>query len=92
MTHQLNATEMAGRTARQAFLDGYYKALAFGSGPCLICKSCHPDHCVFPEKAIPAMEACGIDVFATARAHGFEIQVLTEPDQEHNHFGLVLID
>ena len=31
--HHWNATAMAAEGARRLFLDGYYKALAFGSGP-----------------------------------------------------------
>lgn len=61
--HHWNATAMAAEGARRLFLDGYYKALAFGSGPCKLCPSCAPEGCRFPGKAVPAMEACGIDVF-----------------------------
>ena len=38
--HHWNATAMAAEGARRLFLDGYYKALAFGSGPCKLCPSC----------------------------------------------------
>jgi len=38
------------------------------------------------------MEACGIDVYATARAAGFTINVVrTRKDPQH-YFGLVLVD
>ena len=56
--HHWNATAMAAEGARRLFLDGYYKALAFGSGPCKLCPSCAPEGCRFPWKAVPAMEAC----------------------------------
>lgn len=56
--HHWNATAMAAEGARRLFLDGYYKALAFGSGPCKLCPSCAPEGCRFPGKAVPAMEAC----------------------------------
>ena len=41
---------------------------ALGCGSCDICKKCtYPDSpCRFPEKAIPAVEACGIDVVSLA--------------------------
>jgi hypothetical protein len=38
------------------------------------------------------MEACGIDVFATARANGFEIEVVQSKDQKGDYYGVVLID
>ena len=39
-----------------------------------------------------AMEACGIDVFATVRANGLEIHTLRDPGEVQNHFGLVLVE
>ena len=87
--HHWNATAMAAEGARRLFLDGYYKALAFGSGPCKLCPSCAPEGCRFPGKAVPAMEACGIDVFATARAHGLEVRTLRVLGEERNHFGAI---
>ena len=39
-----------------------------------------------------AMEACGIDVFATARAHGLEVHTLRVLGEERNHFGLILVE
>ena len=56
------------------------------------CKVCNPDHCNFPGKTVPAMEACGIDVFATVRANGLEIHTLRDPGEVQNHFGLVLVE
>ena len=38
------------------------------------------------------MEACGIDVFATARANGFPIEVVKDESCEDNYYGLVLIE
>ena len=38
------------------------------------------------------MEAYGIDVFATARANGFPIEVVRDEEDEQHHNGLVLID
>ena len=55
-------------------------------------KCCDPAGCRFPGKAIPSMEGCGIDVFATARAHGLEIHTLREVGEEHSHFGLILVE
>ena len=79
---------------RRAFLDGYYKALALVAGPCELCKSCHPEEreCLHPEKARPAMEACGIDVYQTARNNGLPIEVVTRPTSRQNYYGLLLLE
>lgn len=90
--HHWEASAMAAECARVLFLDGFYKALAFGSGPCKRCAQCDPAGCRFPGQAIPAMEACGIDVFATAWTHGLEIHTLREVGEERNHFGLILVE
>lgn len=90
--HHWGTTAMAVQVARELFLDGYYKVIAFGSGPCKLCETCNPQGCNFPGKAIPAMESCGIDVFATARANGFEIHTLREKGEVRNHFGLLLVE
>lgn len=85
-------TPLAVEIARELFLDGYYKAIAFGSGPCTKCTKCNPDTCSFPNKTAPSMEACGIDVFATVRSNGLEINTLREKGEIQNHFGLLLVD
>ena len=40
----------------------------------------------------PAMEASGIDVYATVRAAGFELEVVTTFDETIKTFGLLLLD
>ncbi len=85
-------TKIAVALEREAFLSGYYKALAFGVGPCRLCGDCNFEGCVHPDDARPAMEACGIDVFATARANGFPIEVVRDETSDQNYYGLVLID
>jgi len=85
-------TDMAVRVAREVFLDGYYKVLAFGSGPCRLCKECGKQSCNFPNKTVPAMEACGIDVFQTVRNNGYEITTLRTESEVQNHFGLILVE
>ena len=37
------------------------------------------------------MEACGIDVFATVRRHGFTIDVVRGRKDQQHYFGLVLV-
>ncbi|NLG86155.1 MAG: DUF2284 domain-containing protein [Firmicutes bacterium] len=91
--HEMSiVTPLAVKVARELFLDGYYKVIAFGSGPCKKCSKCNPTSCNFPDQTVPAMEACGIDVFATVRANGLEIHTLREKGEEQNHFGLLLVE
>ncbi len=92
-----DSNSMAGDAAmkleREIFLRGYYKAFAFGSGPCRHCQQCDTNEpCKNPYKARPAMEASGIDVFHTARSNGFAIDVVTSREQQGDYYGLVLID
>ena len=78
---------------REIFLAGYHKAFGYACGPCHLCDECNLDGaCLHPHQSRPAMEACGIDVFATARAAGFPIAVVTSRDGEQNYYGLVLVE
>jgi hypothetical protein len=38
------------------------------------------------------MEACGIDVFATARANGMGIEVVRNRRQGGDYYGVILVD
>ena len=87
-----NPTRVIVELERSAFLAGYYKAFGFGAGPCLLCKTCRTEKCIHREKARPAMEACGIDVYATARNNGFPIDVLRDESCEENYYGLLLLE
>lgn len=92
-THEINTiTPLAVEIAREMFLDGYYKVIAFGDGDCLKCSKCNPERCNFPGKTVPSMEACGIDVFATVCANGIQIKTLREKGELQNHFGLILAE
>jgi predicted metal-binding protein len=77
---------------RETFLQGYYRAFAFGAGPCMLCKFCPKEGCKHPDRARPSMEACGIDVFATARGNGYPIHVVLNKDCEQNLYGLLLVE
>jgi len=75
------------------FLDGFHKAFGMGSGPCTMCAACDTSgRCKNTEKARPSMEACGIDVFKTAREHNLSIRVVRNRKEERDIFGLVLIE
>ncbi len=84
--------EVVADLEREVFLAGHYKAFAFGSGPCALCDTCNLQHCDHASLARPAMEAAGIDVYATARAAGFPIAVVTDHDCPQNYYGLVLVE
>ena len=78
---------------RTLFLAGHYKAFGLGAGPCELCGTCAFDEgCRHAEQARPAMEACGIDVFATVRKHGFTIDVVRSDKDPQHYFGLVLVE
>ena len=78
---------------REIFLAGHYKAFGYASGPCRLCAECNvAGECRHPCEARPAMEASGIDVFATVRGNGFTIDVLTDTCQTGHYFGMVLIE
>lgn len=79
---------------REVFLAGYHKAFGLGAGGCSLCdEDCaFDDGCRHPQEARPSMEACGIDVFATARANGFEIEVVRDRDDQQHYFGVVLVE
>ncbi len=78
---------------REAFLSGYYKAFGIGSGPCNLCSTCDTKKpCRHADQARPAMEACGIDVFRTARAAGYPIEVVRDNTCPQNYYGLLLLE
>ena len=85
-------TKAIAEIEREIFLMGYYKVIGFGAGPCKLCKQCSLDGCEFPEFARPSMEACGIDVYATARRNGYGLNVLNSEDEQSNCYGLLLIE
>ena len=85
--------EIATELERKLFLAGRYKAFGLGAGPCMLCDVCaFEEGCRHPRDARPAMEACGIDVYATVRRQGFTIDVARTRSDPQHYFGLVLID
>jgi len=85
--------EIATKIEREAFLDGYYKAFSFHAGPCHFCENCDPSKpCRNPSLARPAMEAAGIDVFATAHRAGLPLEVLRTTSCPQSYYSLVLIE
>jgi predicted metal-binding protein len=88
----IDTKEIAAKMERDIFLAGYHKALGLGAGPCRLCRSCaFHKGCRHPDEARPSLEACGIDVFATVRKHGFPIEVVKTYKDPQHYFGLILI-
>ncbi len=91
--HEAGGRKALAEIERQVFLKGWYKAFALGSGPCELCRECDLEWpCNHPSQARPSMEACGIDVFQTARDAGFPIQVVTCHEDVPNFYSLLLVE
>jgi len=88
----VNIHQFITEMERDLFLSGYYAAFGMACGPCDLCTQCNLEECRKPDLARPSMEACGIDVYATARKAGFKIEVLTRRDQIPRCFALVLVE
>lgn len=82
---------LVSRLEKEIFLDGYYKAFGMGAGPCELCETCG-EFCCHADRVRPSLEACGIDVFATARANGFPIQVVRSHGCRENYYGIILME
>ena len=90
---RMDVRRTIGALEREAFLAGFYKAFGFACGPCGLCEECAFDKgCRHADLARPAMEACGIDVFRTARTAGFPIEVVTSRSSPQNYYGLLLLE
>ena len=79
----------------EMFKDGYYKAFVYLAGPCRLCKECGKvkgTSCNHPDRARPSMEACGIDVFQTARNNDCRIETLRDETEPRNIYCLMLVD
>ncbi len=85
-------TPLAIKLMRSLATDGYYKALAFGTGPCTRCEKCMLSDCPQPYDVAPSMEACGIDVFGTVKNLGLPIDTNPQPGKPLNCYGLILVE
>lgn len=84
--------EMLLALEKELFLAGYPKALAFGAGPCTLCPECPADGgCRQRDRARPAMEAAGIDVYATAAKAGRPLAPVREKGHYVKYLGLLLV-
>lgn len=79
---------------RDVFLAGYEKAFVLVFATCRQCAAqctARREDCRLPYQARPTPEALAVDVFATARAVGYPIEVVTAVDQTHNRYALLLV-
>ena len=91
--HDMSAgTPLALECVRLMSVDGFYKAIAFGTGPCTICEQCTPGNCPHPHRTAPSMEACGIDVIETVRNAGLKIDMPPQNGSQLNCYGLIMLD
>lgn len=78
---------------RDAYLKDYYFALSLSD--CAVCEECtgfKGEPCRSPEKARPAMQHVGIDVFRTARNFGYPIETLRTVEERENWYSVVYIE
>jgi predicted metal-binding protein len=91
--HKAGKRQALADIEREIFLAGWHKAFAMATGPCELCRECNVEEgCTHPSLARPSMEACGIDVFQTARDAGFPIRVVTSHKDKPNFFSLLLVE
>jgi predicted metal-binding protein len=89
----LKLRRMVGSLEREFFLEGYYKAFGMASGPCEFCRQCDlTKACKHPYEARPSMEACGIDVYQTARNNGLRLEVVQSTDSLCSFVSLILVE
>lgn len=76
---EIKHKEMVASLEARAFYMGFPLAMGFAAGECSLCLPSTPcavlmgEPCAHPLKARPAMEACGLDVFAIARSMGWPL-------------------
>ena len=91
--HDMNAGTPAALACMRALVaDGYYKAIAFGTGPCRRCEKCTPANCPHPMDVAPSPEACGIDLVATVRSHNLPISMPPAEGEPLHCYGIILVE
>ena len=79
---------------REVFLAGYQKAFLLFMDSCQLCSDCTTlrADCKNAIMARPAPEAMAVDVFATAHASGYPIEVLSDYSQAMNRYAFLLVE
>ncbi len=81
------------KAEREAFLAGFYKAMAFWAGPCALCKECPAGgECLNPRDSRPSMEGVGIDVFETVRRAGFKLRTLKSAGDFIKYYAVIFLE
>lgn len=77
---------------RIAFFGGY--SLVFILSDYTLCEecTCSEETCRHPEKARPAAQSVGINIFPTAKKQGFPIYTIKNREEEQNCYSIVLLD
>jgi predicted metal-binding protein len=78
---------------RAVFLAGFQRAFLLFMDSCCFCKECSGQRttCAQPRMARPAPEAMAVDVYATVRQFGFEINVRTDYDQKMDRYAFLMV-
>lgn len=81
------------RLERDVFLAGYPQAFVLFMDQCRLCTACPGERtaCRHPETTRPSAEALGVDVFGTLHEVGFELEVLTDMNQEVSRYTFLLV-
>ncbi len=93
LSDKIKLYEAINKLERELFLQGYYKAFGFSGGHCPYCEKCTLDFKTCKNLLLvrPSMEACGINVFETAKNAGFPVEILKDKNLKVYRFGLILI-
>ncbi len=75
------------------FLSGHVKAFMLPADSCDLCDDCVPsrEDCKQPKISRPPPEAMAVDVFSTAKAAGYPIEVLADYKQTMNRYAILLV-
>jgi predicted metal-binding protein len=79
---------------RAVFLSGHQKTFLLNQACCDACEECPRSRarCRDKAKARPSPEAFAVDVYATARGAGFDINVISTNPSEINRIAILLIE
>lgn len=91
--YTLDHSRLLVELEKEAFFKGIYSAFGMSSGRCTLCDECtlEPANCRYPAIARPAMEAGGIDVFATALEAGWDLSVKKSKDDSFHRICMILL-
>lgn len=79
---------------KAAFFAGHYRAFGMVMAKCRFCDPCMRvrSKCQKPLESRPTPEGLGVDVFATVRKAGYEIEVINQPEACMNRYAFLLVE